>query len=158
MKIEDQIPLLKKLMAFKTPEQQQAFMEGLEYQIPQQTKSEQASAPPAEKQAPLPASVPLRVDAPSPSRNGKVRSRGLRAKVLRLLYTGPCREAELAGHCSPEELHALRSTLRRLEIAGRIAESQGMYVLTTLGRPESKFFIDHPTLIVHNDKSDKRTS
>lgn len=141
MKIEDQLPLLKKLMAFKTPEQQQAFLEGLEYHIPTTPNtSECSNNTRVSDDTPL-----LSTSTPSPRR---VRARGLRAKVLRLLYTGPCRETELANHCKPEEVHALRATLRRLEQGGKIAEAQGMFVLTTSGRPEARFFMENPTSII----------
>ena len=91
--------------------------------------------------------------------------RGLRAGVLRYLYTGEASAAAIA-HAIGIDFSKVKSVCvqlvhdkfasaeqRTTSVINKQAHTMTVYVLTPAGRDEAKFFVDNPDIMIRNKQS-----
>ncbi len=118
----------------------------------------------------------VRLEKPTKrSKTGRVLTcRGLRAGVLRYLYTGEASVAAIA-HAIGIDFHKVKAVCTQLvhdsyataeqrttSVINKQVHTMTVYVLTDKGREEAKFFVDNPTIMIRNKQaiatSDRRTN
>lgn len=137
----DDLPILRKLLSFPTREAQEAFLEGLQFQL----NPQQAMPTPMVPMAPLatPESPRPRVSKPPGS---YFPHRGLQGIILRLLWTGPATFSELNSQAQVYP-SVLQTCIRRLVTRNYIAIDRSqppLHTLTSDGRKLAKWYVDHP--------------
>lgn len=158
MNIPDSI--LDKLLTYSTKPEQKAFLSG--YALGTENSPTEAieSTLATTTIFTAPSAIPTVtiLDPPIPSTAQEFRSPkksfrrehvGLRATILRLLYTGA------TGYNQLERASAVMgtpftSTLNKLRVTGFVEEKiRGLYSLTDAGREEALFFVAHPHAKIH---------
>ena len=91
--------------------------------------------------------------------------RGLRAGVLRYLYTGEASVAAIA-HATGSDFSKVKSVCvqlvhddfaitaqRTLNVINKQIHTMTVYILTEKGKEEAKFFVDNPTIMIRNKQA-----
>lgn len=131
------------LLGCETVGEVRAFLRGVLIQ----GGSEIESKPMAPVAAPVVAPAPAAQDGPK----YKLRNRGLQAKLLRIMYTGPVSQAELEDEMEVEP-RDLDLALKRMKAAEMIVRKKAegrktpLWALTEAAVPKAKFFVDNPTM------------
>jgi len=126
------------LMSCETVGEVRAFLRGV--QILEESEAEEESKPAASAVTPA---------VPSPKY--KLRNRGLQAKLLRILYTGPLSQSEIEDELDVDST-ALDTCLKRMESSGLIESKKvegrkfPQWTLTKAALPKAEFFVNNPKL------------
>lgn len=147
---------LEQLLNHQDHSQQLAFRAGYELRCQEQQPSVNEPSPRPQVQAPISSPLP----PPPPAADRKYRAgsqcRGLRADILRLLYTGPTTFNHLMATLKIPSKH-IKASLSALRRSDRITvvsrEGQpSEYVLTSSGVVEATFLVNRPDIKRHNSK------
>lgn len=86
-------------------------------------------------------------------------NRGIQARILRLMFTGPLTRSDLVRELGMGWGRAVRETITRLRAASLVthdATRPETLLLTEAGRAKAKFFVDNPELLVSSNAAANR--
>ncbi len=130
---------LNRLCEFDTVPERRAFLAGWSL------ATETNSSPPPPSPPPV---------TPSPTKKEfRIKRRGLRASILRHLYTGPASHNALSGAVEVAGTplrHAITTLVRGGLVTCQVSNSGELFSLTPKGTEEAQWYVSHPSALMRS--------